>query len=106
MNITISGPHNGTQVTLVIVAQEAIDVPEQKIRFASIGDNIITKEIVDICEQRTKFAEIIGMDSPDFMDICNPYHAIARYKSLDVRTEILSAENKTGIISVFNRATA
>ena len=52
MNKTITVPQN--------IAQEAIDVHEQKTSFADIGNHIVAQEAVDVHEQKTSFPGIIG----------------------------------------------
>ncbi|MDO8871200.1 MAG: hypothetical protein Q7V05_00505 [Methanoregula sp.] len=85
MKKTITVPQKGTQETLVIVGQKAVDEYEQK----------------------TIFPGIIGMDSPDFMDSRDQCHAIARGKEISyIRSEIPSAENRGEIMQSCKGATA
>jgi len=85
MKKTISVPQNGTQETLVIFGQRAVDEYEQK----------------------TIFPGIIGMDSRGFMDPHNQRHAIARGKEFSyIRSEIPSAENRGEIMQSCKGATA
>ena len=129
MNKTITVPQNGTQETLVIVAQKANDVSEQKTSFTDIRNiivaeeadgkydqttsfpgiiknSIVTQEAIDVHQQKTGFSGIIGMDSQGFMDPRNHCQAIARSKEISyIRSEILSPERTNEIISPSKGAT-
>ena len=84
MKKTITVPQNGTQETLVITGQKAVDE----------------------YEQTTSFPGFIGMDSPDFMNSRDQCHAIAHNKEISyIRSEILSPERTNEIISPSKGAT-
>ena len=80
MNKTITILKNCTQETLNIIAQNVIDVSEQKTGFADIRDLIIEEEVIDVSEQKTGI--------------------------LCIRFEISSSRNTGVIISARNGATA
>ena len=86
--------------------QEAIDSHEQKTSFPGIIRNIIVAEGADDkYEQKTGFSGIIGIDSQDFLDPHDRCLAIAPSKEISCsRSEIPSAENKTGIIPSCKRS--
>jgi hypothetical protein len=88
------------------IAQEPIDSHEQKTSFPGIRNIIVAQEADEKCKQTTSFPGIIGMDFQDFMDPLNQCPAIARSKEISyIHSKILSAENKTGIISPCKGAT-
>ena len=87
--------------------QETIDFHEQKTRYPGIRNNIISQETDDKYEQNTGFFGIIWMDSQDFMDPRDHYHAIARSKDIpNILSGILSSKNKTGIMPSSKGVTA
>jgi len=98
MNKTITVPQNGTQEMLVIVAQKANDISEQKTRFTDIRNIIVAEDADDKYEQMTGFSGIPGLDLPDIIDPRDQCHAIARDRDNScINSEHLSSENKTGI---------
>ena len=129
MNKTIAVPYNGTQETLVIVAQKANDVSEQKTYFADIrniiiaekadekyeqknrfpgiiGNFIVAKEAIDVHEQNPRFPGFMSIDSQDFMDPRDKCHAIARSREISyIRSEIPLAENRGEIMQSCKGAT-
>ncbi|MCX6690654.1 MAG: hypothetical protein NTW33_01055 [Methanoregula sp.] len=92
----------------IIVAEEADGKYEQKTSFPGIiGNRIVTQEAIGVHEQNTRFPGIMSIDSRDFMEPRNQCHAITRGRDLSyIRSEIPSAENKTGIMHSSKGATA
>ena len=66
----------------------------------------IAQEAINVHEQKTSFSDTIRIDSSAFMDPRNQCHAITRGRGISyIRSEIPSAENKTGILPSCNGAT-
>ena len=107
MKKTITVPQNGTQETLVIVAQEAISVHEQTTSFAGIGNSIVAQEAIDVSEQKTSFPGITGMNSRGCIIPCARFFAVACGEEISCTCrEIPSPERTNEIISPSTGATA
>ena len=85
---------------------EPIDSHEQKPRFPDIRNIIIAEEADKKYEQKISIPGIIGMNSRGCIVPCARFFAVACGDDIScTNVEILSAENKTGIISPCKGAT-
>jgi len=90
----------------IIVAQEADEKYEQTTSFTGIRNIIIAEEAAKKYEQTTPIPSIIGMNSQGCIVPCARFFAVACDGDIScTNVEILSAENKTGIISPGKGAT-
>jgi hypothetical protein len=90
----------------IIVAQEADEKYEQTTSFTGIRNIIVAQEADKKYEQTTPIPSIIGMNSQGCIVPCARFFAVACDGDIScTNVEILSAENKTGIISPCKGAT-
>ena len=86
--------------------QEPIDSHEQKISFPDLRNIIVAQEADEKYEQTTRIPSIIGMNSQGCIVPCAQFFAVACDGDIScTNVEILSDENKTGIISPGKGAT-
>lgn len=120
MKKTVTGSQNSTQEAIdsheqntgfsgiirnIIVAEGADDISEQKTCFTNIRSVIVAKEKIDVHEQNPRLPGFMSIDSRDFMDPHDRCLAIAPSKEISCsRSEIPSAENKTGIMPSCKRS--
>jgi len=86
--------------------QEPIDSHEHNTNIADLRNIIVAQEADEKYEQTTRIPGIIGMNSQGCIVPCARFFAVACDGDIScTNVEILSAENKTGIISPCKGAT-
>jgi len=95
-----------TGIRNIIIAEDADQKYEQKTRFPGIRNIIVAQEADEKYEQKISIPGIIGMNSQGCIVPCARFFAVACDGDIScTNVEILSDENKTGIISPGKGAT-